>query len=152
MILFSSKPPEGTKTKCSTFQNIRFSRCTCIFIWSLIWPSSAAQRWSTHSTNHLLYYYSNINLDLWKKSTFISCDTTLDSVIDGDTCDDPRVCKNLQHPWIWQTLWINNHVSIHLQSEIFLKSHRRESGSCIKVSLVDVFKSKWSMKCLSIGY
>ncbi len=61
---------------------------------------------STHSTNHLLYYYSNINLDLSKKSTFISCDTTLDSVIDGDTCDDPRVWKNRpEHPWIWYKIY-----------------------------------------------
>ncbi len=103
LILFSSKPPDGTKTKCSTFQNIRFSRCTCIFI-------------------------------------FIFGD--------GDTCDDPRVWKNLQHPWIWYKLYELIIMFLFIYSQKYSQSLTGESGSCIKVCLVDVFKSEWSMTFL----
>ncbi len=68
-----------------------------------------------------------MNLDLSNKSTFISCDTTLDSVIDGDTCDDPRVWKNLQHPWIWYKLYELIIMFLFIYSQKYSQSLTGES-------------------------
>ncbi len=69
-------------------------------------------------------YFLNIHKE-W--ICFISCDTTLDSVIDGDTCDDPRVWKNLQHPWIWYKLYELIIMFLFIYSQKYSQSLTGES-------------------------
>ncbi len=51
----------------------------------------------------------------------------VDSVIDGDTCDDPGVCKNLQHPWIWHKLYELIIMFLFIYSQKYSQSLTGES-------------------------
>ncbi len=70
--------------------------------------------WKYIKSEHVLYHVKRLIIKL-------------DSVIDGDTCDDPRVWKNLQHPWIWYKLYELIIMFLFIYSQKYSQSLTGES-------------------------